>query len=145
MYQPTSKYQEFKAAGHEALGETMVKIKMAIDKLEGVPTERVIMVVDTPLLVEFVNYVQVGGQVFLRPTTFLHHELSGEEQQNVLNSFYEYGAAVIIATPSVLKMLQGGSFDRALCMLQCSKEEIHRILKPPYKVTFLLRGNEFTQ
>ncbi len=141
MFQPTRKYLGFKGAGRQALCEVMVKMKMAVDKLEEIPNERVVIVVDTPVLVEFVHYIQDGGDLFLRPTTFVHHELAEEQRNAAVTSFYERGVGAIIATPSILEMMKESSLDRAMCMLDCDADQLQRILKPPHKITLLLRGS----
>ncbi len=142
MFYPSRKYIENYQGGYELdLTDSLVKIKMAADKLIESPQERVIVVHRSAQMVEFLDHVCRGNKVFPRPATFLHQEHSDVECQKVLSSFYDFSDAIVIASEQMLPYFTDKSVDRIITMVSSSPNEVNRILKPPYKLTILIKGD----
>ncbi len=142
MFQPPKMFDHHHSAGAQILSDTLVKVKMSVDKLEEMPDNKfVAIVVGSSVVVEFVHLLQVTGNLFPRPFTFMH---VNNECQSTMESFLANGKGVIITSEQALSFFVDDSLDLVITMVDCSHAQLQRILKPPCKITFLLKARGAT-
>ncbi|MCP4063046.1 MAG: hypothetical protein GY740_07230 [Gammaproteobacteria bacterium] len=141
MFQPPKMFEHHYSAGAQLLSDTLVKVKMCVDKLEEIPDNNfVAIVVGSSVVVEFVHLLQVTGNLFPRPFTFMHEMHADNDRQSTMESFLSTGKGVIITSEQVLSFFADECLDLVITMVDCSHAQLQRILKPPCKITFLLKA-----